>query len=519
MTSEHKIFLPDAPAPAAEAREVAIATALERLDAKNRAGHQGSAHDGHLMRQTAIPPSRRRSVMPRARYAIAASLVALMAGSASWIFISERPLIREDYSLRDAAPPQPEIITANRLPAQPPTDVEASRVAPAPNVSPPAPAAQPAPPALAKTEAPAAEKRAVATQAPAKALAERDLGDGAKQAYGRPAAPKPAAEAHSGVHAVFGPRRQDAGSSAGQPGARPAPAPGLMPPSEPAGHDQFSSAPENAFKSVREAPASTYASLRASLDRNVLPRAEAVRTWELVNSFPYAYAAPESASEPLRPTVSVFPSPWAAGHKIVHIGLKGYAARPADSGPIAEDVKIEVAFNPATVAEFRLIGDEARPFKLSNLASDLRVPHVSPGWSLTALYEIVPVDGPRVVEMSRAQPSSATAPPASATEYGSVTIRYKLPASDISTLISTPIGRATEYVHFEDAPNEARFATGVAAFGEILRGGRHTGTFTYDDVLRIATPARGDDAFGYRAEFLQLVRAAKTASAMPALRR
>src|SRR5262249_58243785 len=130
---ERKVLWPGAPAPAPEAREAAIATALERFDAKSRAGHQGSAHDGHLMRQTAIPPSRRRSVMPRARYAIAASLVALMAGSASWVYVNERPIVREDYSLRDAAPPQPEITTANRLPAQPPTDVEASRVAPAPN--------------------------------------------------------------------------------------------------------------------------------------------------------------------------------------------------------------------------------------------------------------------------------------------------------------------------------------------------------------------------------------------------
>ena len=71
---------------------------------------------------------------------------------------------------------------------------------------------------------------------------------------------------------------------------------------------------------------------------------------------------------------------------------------------------------------------------------------------------------------------------------------------------------------FEDAPLDARFATSVAAFGEILRGGKHTGQFGYDDVLRIASAARGDDPYGYRAEFLQLVRAAKTASAMQPLR-
>ena len=93
-------------------------------------------------------------------------------------------------------------------------------------------------------------------------------------------------------------------------------------------------------------------------------------------------------------------------------------------------------------------------------------------------------------------------------------IRYKLPKSDVSALISTPVGQSAERERFEDAPQDARFATGVAAFGEILRGGRHTGRFGFDDVLQIASAARGDDPFGYRSEFLQLVRAAKTASAL-----
>jgi Ca-activated chloride channel family protein len=105
-----------------------------------------------------------------------------------------------------------------------------------------------------------------------------------------------------------------------------------------------------------------------------------------------------------------------------------------------------------------------------------------------------------------------------ATEYAFVKIRYKLPQSDTSTLISTPIDRTSEHARLEDAPADARFAAGVAAFGEILRGGRHTGQFSYDDVLGPASGSRGDDPFGYRAEFLQMVRAAKTASAMQAQR-
>jgi Ca-activated chloride channel family protein len=191
--------------------------------------------------------------------------------------------------------------------------------------------------------------------------------------------------------------------------------------------------------------------------------------------------------------------------------------------PIAKDVKIQVEFNPATVAEYRLIGYETRLLNRDDFNNDkVDAGDVGSGQTVTALYEIVPVGGPRVIgDLRYGQPSGpagTTGPASAADEYAHVKIRYKLPKSDVSTLISTPVDRASEHPRFEEAPTEARFATSVAAFGEILRGGRHTGTFAYDDVLRIASAARGEDAFGYRTEFLQLVRSAKTASAMRALR-
>ena len=108
---------------------------------------------------------------------------------------------------------------------------------------------------------------------------------------------------------------------------------------------------------------------------------------------------------------------------------------------------------------------------------------------------------------------------ARAGEYGFVKIRYKLPKSDTSQLISTPINRTVEYARFEDAPQDARFAAGVAAFAELLRGGKYNGPMTYDDVLRIVSGARGRDDFGYRTELVQLVRAAKSAGAMAQLDR
>jgi len=134
---------------------------------------------------------------------------------------------------------------------------------------------------------------------------------------------------------------------------------------------------------------------------------------------------------------------------------------------------------------------------------------------VTALYEVVPVGGPRAIGDLRYGKPAAIA--SRAGELGFVKIRYKLPKSDVSRLISTPISHASAFRRFEDAPQDARFAVGVAAFAELLRGGKYGGTITYDDVLKIATAARGRDEFGYRNEFVQLVRAAKSARTMASL--
>ena len=477
------------------------------------------------------------------------------------------------------------------------------------------------------------------------------------------------------------------------------------PPYHDQGRDKFASFEQNVFKVVREAPVSTfsidvdtasYSFVRASLNRNMLPQPAAVRTEELVNYFPYDYAGPRSAEQPFSTNVTVFPSPWTAGRKLVRIGIKGYAvqraARPranlvflvdtsgsmqepnklplvkqslsmllnelapddsvaivtyagnagtaleptkvrdkhkiqsvidslgaggstagaegirqaynlaaanldpkgvnrvilatdgdfnvgitdrnelkgyiererekgvflsvlgygmgnyndalmqalAQNGngtaayidtlsearktlvdeasstlfPIAKDVKIQVEFNPATVAEYRLIGYETRALNREDFDNDkVDAGDVGSGQSVTALYEVVPVGGPRANGELRygADVQYRCANCGTGPELGFVKIRYKLPKSTTSRLISTPIDRRSEVASFAAAPQDARFAAAVAAFAELLRGGKYNGALTYDDVLKMAVSAKGRDEFGYRSEFVQLVRAAKSA--------
>ncbi|WP_235513581.1 MULTISPECIES: vWA domain-containing protein [unclassified Sphingomonas] len=482
-----------------------------------------------------------------------------------------------------------------------------------------------------------------------------------------------------------------------------------FPPPPTVGRDRFVAPAQNPFRQVRQEPVSTfsidvdtasYSFVRASLTRNVLPQPAAVRAEEMVNYFPYDYAAPTSAARPFNSDIAVFPSPWTAGRKVVRIGIKGYAVRPAerpranlvflidtsgsmqapnklpllkqslamlveqldardrvaivayagsagtvlaptpasDKGrilaaldrlsaggstagaegirqayalaaanfdprgvnrvmlatdgdfnvgitntdelkgfverergkgvflsvlgfgmgnyndalmqvlaqngngaaayidtigearktlveeasatliPIAKDVKIQVEFNPTTVAEYRLIGYETRMLAREDFDNDrVDAGDVGSGQSVTALYEIVPAGGPGTAGPLRYAPAKAAA--RGTGEYGFVKIRYKLPKSAKSQLLSTPIDRTREVARFADAPRDARFATGVAAFADLLRGGKYSGSIDYDRVLAIVNGARGDDPYGYRSELVQMVRAARTAPGLTPLER
>src|SRR5690606_5896497 len=95
-----------------------------------------------------------------------------------------------------------------------------------------------------------------------------------------------------------------------------------------------------------------------------------------------------------------------------------------------------------------------------------------------------------------------------ADEYAFVKIRYKAPGEETSRLIETPVTAANALASFDAAGEDLRFSVAVAAFGQKLRGADAVAGYGYDRIMEIATAARGADPFGYRAEFLSLVRLA-----------
>ncbi len=179
--------------------------------------------------------------------------------------------------------------------------------------------------------------------------------------------------------------------------------------------------------------------------------------------------------------------------------------------PIADDVKIQVEFNPATVAEYRLIGYETRLLNREDFNNDkVDAGEVGAGAAVTAIYEITPVGGPLASDPLRYQ-DAVTPIAATSSELAYVKVRYKRPGEQTSQLIQRAIGETDRPPTLSAAPEATRWALAVAAFGQRLRGDPWMEQgFGWPQILDLAQGARGDDLFGARAEFVQLVRAAQS---------
>ncbi len=174
--------------------------------------------------------------------------------------------------------------------------------------------------------------------------------------------------------------------------------------------------------------------------------------------------------------------------------------------PIADDVKIQVEFNPAAVVEYRLIGYETRALRREDFNNDrVDAGDIGAGHQVTALYEITPVGSP--AQMSDPlRYGEAEAVRAEADELGYFKLRYKAPGESESRLIEQPI------VETGEAGTEARFAAAIAGFGQLLRRETYLGDWEYADAIALANGAKGEDPFGYRAEAVQLMRLAESLS-------
>ena len=677
---DHLSKLKDAPVPPpdGEAKRVALAAAMAAFE-KSAAEAQGSAAPQRL--SYASSPLEGKRKMRQTFYfnrALAASIAALMIGAPAAFMLS-----------RNYAPGGGSI--SNPVgPISPPAEVA---VAP-------------------RREAPAAVQPAPAPSAP---MAREERAKTAGALGGRAdgvAAPPPPRLASSPLSRSIQPAKPVAAMNAE--GVRPSPPIDTNVAPESEFRDRFESKETNPVKLAATEPVSTfsidvdtasYAFARRALNAGRLPPKDSVRVEEFVNYFPYDYPKPESAQTPFKPTITVTPSPWNAGNRLVHVAIQGYALQTAErsranlvflidvsgsmspqdrlplvknalrmlvdelkpddtvalvtyasgSGvaleptkladkakilaaiealgaggstagaqgiqdayrlaesnfdksavnrvilatdgdfnvgvtdgdfnvgvtdqselkglierkrekgvflsilgvgqgnyndalmqslaqngngaavyvdtlnearkalveevsstlfPIAKDVKIQVEWNPARVSEYRLIGYETRALRREDFNNDkVDAGDVGSGHRVTAIYEITPVDAEKklVDDLRYGKKTPAVAQARAESELGFLKLRYKLPKEEASRLITQPIADSQSVDSVARAPQDVRFSIAVAAFAQLLKGAPYLGDYGYDDVIALAQSAKGDDPFGYRAEFVNLARLAKSA--------
>ncbi|MGE4314497.1 MAG: von Willebrand factor type A domain-containing protein, partial [Pseudobdellovibrionaceae bacterium] len=453
-----------------------------------------------------------------------------------------------------------------------------------------------------------------------------------------------------------------------------------------ADHNQYKNEDASPIKVVAQDPVSTfsidvdtssYAMVRRSLNAGRLPVSDAVRIEEMINYFPYDYQGPTDKAEPFKANVTVTPSPWATGKKLVHIGIKGYdigetrphanlvflldvsgsmsapdklplvkqsmevllttlkpddtvsivtyaggtgvALEPTkvkdkakiigamdalgagggtagaqgieaayvlaeqnysdeavnrvilatdgdfnigvsdpealkkliekkrDSGiflsvlgfgqgnvndhimqelaqngngvaayidsaaearkvlvdeatsqlfPIAKDVKVQVEFNPETVAEYRLVGYETRALKNEDFNNDkVDAGDIGAGHTVTAIYEVTPKGSQAVAnDPSRYTKAAAPAKVEDSSDFDDelafLKIRYKLPNENTSKLITTPI-KASSEEELSAEEDDVRFSVAVASFGQLLKDSKYVEDMDFDDVIDMAQKAKG----------------------------
>ncbi len=170
---------------------------------------------------------------------------------------------------------------------------------------------------------------------------------------------------------------------------------------------------------------------------------------------------------------------------------------------IADDVKVQVEFNPRAVESYRLVGYENRLMADQDFADDHKdAGELGAGHSVTALYEIVPASGGDSSQRGLKYQSGRSLTTAAASgELATVRVRFKLPGGDEGHELAVPV--ADRDLPLARTSDDFRFAAATAAFGFLLRNSPARGSATWTSARALAAGATAGDK--QRADMLRLL--------------
>ena len=176
---------------------------------------------------------------------------------------------------------------------------------------------------------------------------------------------------------------------------------------------------------------------------------------------------------------------------------------------VAQDVKVQVEFNPAYVQEYRLLGYDNRQLAREDFNNDkVDAGDIGAGHTVTALYEIVPVTAKSTIDPLRYQAENKNATANKNGEIAYLRLRYKLPKSSESKLIEQPI-KSQQLVNWQNAGADMYFATAAAQFAFKLQQRKDVPVMNWKDLIALAKAGATQDEFGQKQEMIALMQKAQ----------
>ena len=163
---------------------------------------------------------------------------------------------------------------------------------------------------------------------------------------------------------------------------------------------------------------------------------------------------------------------------------------------VADNVYMNVNFNPDYVKEYRLIGFDNRVGSLNDSSSVIEGGEVGSGHSIIGVFEISPTDFNKDAVERDFTPGN----------IASIKIHYKLPhdSAEKQFAASVPL----TYKDFNSIDRNLRFSTAVIMFGSLLRASAVTKEINWNDTILLASQT-SDDNDPIQKEFVSLVKEAR----------
>ncbi len=175
---------------------------------------------------------------------------------------------------------------------------------------------------------------------------------------------------------------------------------------------------------------------------------------------------------------------------------------------VAEDVKLQVEFNPEKVNAYRLIGYENRLMDAADFRDDTKdAGEIGAGHSVIALYELIPAGAEEAVTLKyqnkNAEKEDAAEESESefSNEYCTVAVRYKEPGETKAEEVSYVVD---ENAWTDEPDSEFVFASAVAELAMIIRDDANKGDASLDKLMELGRTYQTTDE--YRQEFFYMVR-------------